>query len=96
MAEQFKDPRYEDSDQWEGFDSLTKSERFIVKWQYGILGDFHAALIEAIKRADTDNLEKLRQGFPEEVGGYINYTQISGWWQKVQKKAGIKNDLNSD
>lgn len=70
-------------------DNLTKSEEFIVKWQYHLLGHFKTALIEAISLADECNLEKLRLGFPEEVEGFLSYSQIGGWWQKVQRKVGV-------
>ena len=63
---------------------------FIVKWQYRLLGHFKTALIEAIKLADDNNLAKLACGFPNEVQGYIYYSRTPGWWQEVQKKAGIK------
>lgn len=69
-------------------DSLTKGERFIIDWQYHMAGDFMTALVEAIARADMKNLEKLAEGFPEEVEAYINFSQIDGWWQALQKKVG--------
>ncbi len=68
-------------------DKLNKSEKFIFDWQYRLLGHFKTALIEAICRADDDNLEKLSLGFPDEVKGYINYAQTPGWWKEVQLKA---------
>jgi hypothetical protein len=70
------------------FPQLTKGEEFIVKWQYRMLGDFKTALIEAICLADSQNLERLRLGFPDEVEGYLNYSRVEGWWQEVQRKAG--------
>jgi len=70
-------------------DNLTESERFIVEWQYRMLGHFKTTLIEAIKFADDDNLAKLHLGFPDEVDGYINYSRSMEWWQTVQRKAGI-------
>lgn len=48
----------------------TDSEKFIVKWQFGLLGDFYTALIDAIKRADEKNLARLELGFPAEVQGF--------------------------
>ena len=52
----------------------TLGEKMVVKWQFGLLGDFYAALFNAIKRADEDNLTKLAQGFPAEVGGFIQWS----------------------
>ena len=68
-------------------ENLTEGERFIVMWQYRILGDFKSALIEAIARADTSNRSALAKGFPVEVEAYTYYTEISGWWDAVEKKA---------
>ncbi len=68
------------------YNDLTNSERFIFEWQYRMLGDFKTALIEAICQADINNLEKLRLGFPDEVDGYINYSQTEGWWPKVERR----------
>lgn len=73
-------------------DKLNKSEEFIFMWQYRLLGHFRTALIEAICRADDDNLARLRLGFPDEVEGYINYSRVAGWWTEVQRKAGIDPD----
>ncbi len=69
-------------------DKLDESEKFIWKWQYFMLDDFKIALILAIKKADNDNREKLRLGFPDEVDGYINFTETLGWWTKVELKVG--------
>ena len=53
----------------------TEGEKFIIKWQFGILGDFKTALIEACCRADEDNLERLHRGFPEEVEAYLAWNR---------------------
>lgn len=50
---------------------FTETEKFIVKWQFGMLGSFKAALVDVIKLADEDNLAKLAKGFPEEVAVFI-------------------------
>ena len=70
-------------------EGLTKGERFIVDWQFGIAGDFNASLIKAITSADIYNMDRLRKGFPDEVEAYENYTNTKGWWEDVRKKAGI-------
>ena len=68
-------------------DTLTKEERFIFDWQYRRLGDFKSALVNAIKTADKGNLELLRRGFPDEVGGYEKFKGIPGWWDAVVELA---------
>jgi len=71
------------------FDSLTEGEKFIVKWQYHLLGSFFTALANAIATADRDNQYRLRKSFPEEVSAMIAFKEIDGYWSEVQKKAGI-------
>jgi len=71
------------------FNALTVGERFIVKWQYNMLGGFNTALIEIIQRADILNLSQLSKGFPDEVAAYQCFQEIENWWPEVQRKAGI-------
>jgi hypothetical protein len=66
--------------------NFTKSEKFIIDWQYGKLGGFYSALIDAISRADEINLAKLELGFPDEVKGYKSYNRVDGWWEEVQNR----------
>ena len=68
---------------------LDDSEKFIFLWQYRMLGHFKTALIQTIIKADDNNLARLRLGFPDEVDGFINYSQTGGWWKEVQRKAGL-------
>ena len=53
--------------------NLTPGERFIVEWQFRLLGDFRKALMHAIVRADEGNLALLMMGFPLEVGAYLEW-----------------------
>lgn len=48
----------------------TPSEKFVIKWQFRLLGDFETALIDCIKRADEHNMERLAEGFPTQVDGF--------------------------
>lgn len=56
--------RFLRSDEW------MEHEKFAIKWQYRLLGQFETALMEAIRQADEDNLRLLERGFPEQVDGY--------------------------
>lgn len=49
---------------------LSESEKWVVRWQFGLLGGFQAALARAIAAADDTNLAALRLGFPMQVDGY--------------------------
>lgn len=48
-------------------EKFTKEERLYIMAMHGRTGDFFRTLFEAIERADTVNLERLRAGFPKEV-----------------------------
>lgn len=50
---------------------LTEAEKWVVKWQLGILGGFQMALARAMVCADDANLERLRLGFPDQVAGLL-------------------------
>ena len=68
-------------------DKLTAAEKFIWNWRrVGGQGDFKKSLIHTILRADVQNLEKLRLGFPDEVEGYVAYATIEGWWDSIVEK----------
>ncbi len=55
---------------------LSQGEKdYIFDEQYHNAGDFMIAIWEAIARADSGNLARLRSGFPEEVDAYIAWTQ---------------------
>ena len=69
--------------------NLTVGERFIVEYEYDLSGSFKHNLAEAIFRADTENLNKLRKGFPDEVIAVLNYRDTPGWWEDVKERAGI-------
>lgn len=71
-------------------DKLTQGELFVVKWQYGRLGGFMTSLAETIGRADVINKVKLKLAYPDEVDAMINFYEVDGWWDEVQKKANIK------
>ena len=50
---------------------IDDSARWVLRWQFGMItGGFSSALVEAIIRADSDNLDRLELGFPVEVRGY--------------------------
>ena len=68
------------------FDDLTKGERFIVDWKYGLAGGFKSALLHAIAKADSGNQEKLKAGFCSEVTAFQNYTNVEGWWTELQER----------
>lgn len=67
-------------------EDLTPDEKFIWEWQRGRASDFYRLLIKLIMRADVQNLERLRLGFPYEVEGYVSYHMIPGWWSDLEAR----------
>lgn len=58
-----------ESEEW------TNAEKWVLRWQFGLLGDFQTALADAIKRADYTNLARLELGFPDEVAGFTAWNR---------------------
>ena len=69
-----------------GWDNLTEGEKFIAEWQHNMAGGFKTALLHAIAKADSNNQEKLKLGFYDEVTAYQNYTNIEDWWENLKLK----------
>lgn len=68
------------------FKVLNPEELAVYEWQFKMSGSFKTALMEAIARADQDNLAKLASVFPNEVFGFVSFSRFDGWWEKVLKK----------
>lgn len=69
------------------FKGLNKGERFVVEWQYGMLGGFMNELAELMCRAKPPNLELLGLGFPDEANAIMRYKNEVGFWEEIKKKA---------
>ena len=65
-----------DIERFLGSPDWTPSEKWVIKWQFGLLDeDFARPLAECIKRADDTNLSKLGCGFPVEVKGFREWSR---------------------
>jgi hypothetical protein len=67
--------------------SWSESEKWVIKWQFGLLGDFQKALASAIIRADDSNLAKLEIGFPMQVKGFREWAD--GNLARLLRDAGL-------
>jgi hypothetical protein len=65
----------------------SSAEKWVVKWQFRLLGDFETALAECITRADDRNLERLADGFPTQVSGFLAWSR--GAMAQRLRKAGL-------
>ena len=75
------------------FDNLTHGEAELVRWAYREQNEFQSALWDAIARAEEDDRMALSMGYPEEVEAFVRYYQENGYWQEIQKKAGLEVGL---
>lgn len=69
------------------YKDLNEEQKAVYDWNYRVVGGFKKALWEAITMADDQDLKALEAGFPVEVGGYLKYRKVRGWWQEVQALA---------
>ena len=51
------------------------SDKWVIEWQYRLLGDFQTALAACIARADDENLALLAKGFPVQVKGFLSWNR---------------------
>jgi predicted DNA-binding protein len=80
---------------------MNASEKRLCDWQFELSGSFYYHLFEAISRADRVNIECLRNGFPQEVNAYHNYSTVDGYWDKLKDEylngnKKIRGDLMSE
>jgi hypothetical protein len=47
-----------------------------LEYQFHLSGNFYTRLFQAIELADTDNLARLAQGFPQEVEAYRTWSRV--------------------
>jgi hypothetical protein len=71
-------------------ENLTKGEKFVLDWQYNRLGSFYNTLAIAISKADTENTNRLRMAFPDEVDAMVKFSTEYGWYPELEKRAGIR------
>lgn len=56
--------------------TFTYGENHYLRYLFGPgVGGFFSKLYDAMATADSNNLELLRQGFPQEVAGFLSWTR---------------------
>lgn len=65
---------------------LTQAEQELFYWQYNRAGSFITNLFVCIGKADTINRYKLSLGFPDEVHAFVNYSELEGFWEALEKR----------
>ena len=62
----------------------SETDKYLVKWQFRVFGDFETSLMETIARADEDNLDLLRRAFPMQVEAYLDWA-IGGAGKRIRE-----------
>jgi hypothetical protein len=65
---------------------LSEGEKLFCEWQLGMTGSFFSKLIEAIMIADSGNLEKLYESFPDLVDTVSKYQNVAGFWDDLKSR----------
>ncbi len=71
---------------------LNEGERALLGWQYGgnrWCGGFQTALMTAMAKADTANLERFSACFPEHYAALRDFHEDSSYWPNLKTRAGI-------
>ena len=68
------------------YNKLNDGERHLVDWVIEIGGDFYKHLFICLAHADRTNRVRFSMAFPEETQAFMNYSTVSGWWQKLEKR----------
>ena len=71
---------------------ITEAEDWLLKCSLGYAGGFDEALFSAFARADGVNIKKLAKGFPDYYVSFTLYRNEPGYFEALQKRAGITNE----
>ena len=62
---------------------MTEGEKKFCEYQVGRTGRFYTALFETIFCADHINMDRLREGFKEEVRAVVRYSKEDGYHDRI-------------
>lgn len=65
---------------------MNRGERKFCEWKHNKSDSFYNALFETIFKADSININRLAEGFPEEVWAVKKYKAEPGYWSKLKKE----------
>lgn len=65
---------------------MNESEKKLMFYRHSMEGSFYTALFDAIYKADNQNKEKLRKGFPEEVEAVSRVQNEPGYIEDLEKE----------
>jgi hypothetical protein len=65
---------------------MNEGEKKLMFYRRGMEGSFYTALFDAIYKADNQNKERLRKGFPEEVDAVFRVQNEPGYAENLEKE----------
>lgn len=67
--------------------TVSKAEKELYFWQMSSdRSNFSVMLFNLIAKSDTNNIEKLRKSFPDEVEVMLKYQTVEGYWEELENK----------
>ena len=60
-------------------------ENIVISWQWRF-NDLHCRILDLAATLDTENLEKLRQGFPHHVSALKRFRGEAGWCGEIEAR----------
>jgi hypothetical protein len=65
---------------------MNEGEKLFCEWQRGMTGKFYSFLIEAMLRADGENIHKLEVVYPELTNAVVSYQTVTGYWDDLKTR----------
>ena len=66
-------------------EKFTNEENIIISWQWRY-NNLDCRILELAKTMDSENLEKLRQGFPHHVSALKRFHGEAGWFGSIEAR----------
>jgi len=81
----------------DSMNNLSPAEEKFMEYQHGMTGSFYTLLFRAAEAADSSNLQKLAQGFPEEVRVVYRWKTEYGYadnlLERWEKEEGVRGGM---
>ncbi len=65
---------------------MNDGEKRLVEFHKGISGSFFSFLFNAIFKADSENMAKLKLAFPQEVEAVRRFRSEDNYWQTLEQE----------
>lgn len=65
---------------------MNEGERKLCEWLFHMSGSFYKGLFELLGKADSVNMGRLWNAFPEETDAMNRFKNEAGYWQKLEEE----------